>query len=81
MTLTELTLTQACEAIASGRVGPVEYAEALLAQAQRVSHLNAYIELTAERVRAAALAAEQRRGKGTANSPLSHSCRCRCYCT
>ncbi|MBA3478358.1 MAG: Asp-tRNA(Asn)/Glu-tRNA(Gln) amidotransferase GatCAB subunit A, partial [Lautropia sp.] len=66
MNLTELTLTQACDAIASGRVGPVEYADALLAQAQRVSKLNVFIEHNAERVRAVARSAEQRRGNGAA---------------
>ncbi|HVL59304.1 MAG TPA: indoleacetamide hydrolase, partial [Burkholderiaceae bacterium] len=62
MQLTELTIKQAADAIAAGRLGVVEYAEALLAQAQRVARLNAYIHLDPEQVRAAARDAERRRG-------------------
>ncbi|MEO6269133.1 MAG: indoleacetamide hydrolase [Lautropia sp.] len=70
MQLTELTLTAAAEAIASGRLGPVEYTEALLAQAMRVANLNAFIHLDPEQVRAAARDAEQGRSKGAAVGPL-----------
>ena len=68
MQLTELTLTAAAEAIASGRLGPIEYTEALLAQAVRVANLNAFIHLDPEQVRAAARAAERRRSEGRGSS-------------
>jgi aspartyl-tRNA(Asn)/glutamyl-tRNA(Gln) amidotransferase subunit A len=62
--LPDLSLVEARDAIADGRVSPVEYVEALLSRIERLnSRLHAFIEVDAEGARAAAARCEKERGE------------------
>jgi mandelamide amidase len=68
--LLELSMSEASSLMRSGRLGATQYAEALVAQCERRSHLNAFIELDAGAVRAAARDADRDRRAGRRLGPL-----------
>lgn len=68
--LVELTAIAAVGAMQRGELRAEDYARALLAQAERSRHLNAFITLEPERVLDAALAADRARASGATPGPL-----------
>jgi indoleacetamide hydrolase len=70
MSLHELTITEASALLRSGRLGALEYAEALLARAQTLSSLNAFIHLDPAAIRQAARAADAARARGEGDGLL-----------
>ena len=62
MDCTALTVAEAARAIREGTLRAEGYAEALLERCAAHAHLNAFITLDAEKVRAAARSADRRRG-------------------
>jgi indoleacetamide hydrolase len=68
--LHDLGVAEAANAIRSGDVKAEALADALLARAAAHASLNAFIALDADKVRAAARAADQRRATGAALGPL-----------
>jgi mandelamide amidase len=60
----ELTASEAIKAMRDGDIRAEDYANALLAQAERTKNLNAFITLRPDEVRAMARAADQQRAKG-----------------
>lgn len=62
--MTSLSATEAVEAMKVGKFTPVEYANALLGQAEKLEHLNAFIYLNPDEVRAAAEAATRKLKSG-----------------
>lgn len=68
--LVELTAVEAVGAMQRGELRAEAYARALLAQAERSRHLNAFITLEPERVLDAARAADHARASGAVPGPL-----------
>jgi indoleacetamide hydrolase len=68
--LHDLGVAEAAAAIRAGEITAEALADALLARAAARTHLNAFITLDADRVRAAAHEADKRRGSGAALGPL-----------
>lgn len=66
----DLTVTEAAKALAVGRIGALEYADALLARAERCASLNAFILIEPDRVRQQARQADARRARGDTLGPL-----------
>ncbi|MEV5508692.1 amidase [Streptomyces orinoci] len=67
----ELTLTAAAEAIRQRRLSPVELTESVLDRIQQMEpRLNAYVTVTADRARRAALEAEREAAAGRFRGPL-----------
>jgi indoleacetamide hydrolase len=62
----DLTAVEAVAALRSGELRAEEYADALLARAERLSDLNAFITLRPDEVRRAAREADRRRASGHA---------------
>ena len=60
---TVLTISEAVAAMQRGEMTALAYAEALLAQAGKAAHLNAFIHHDPEQVRAAARAADERKAR------------------
>ena len=70
MDLLELGAAQAAAALRNGDVSASEYADALIAQAEALADLNAFIHFDPEQVRGAALAADAKRASGSELGPL-----------
>ncbi|MEI6485487.1 MAG: amidase family protein [Sphingomonadales bacterium] len=68
--LTERSATEAVAAMQAGTLTAADYAEALLAQCAAGAHLNAFITLDPDAVRAGARAADAHRAAGGAMGPL-----------
>lgn len=68
--LTDLSATEAIDAMRQGDISAVDYATALLQRCETGKHLNAFITLEAERVLEAANAADELRATGAALGPL-----------
>lgn len=68
--LSDLTAVQAVQALAAGQMSTTEYAEALLARAERYKDLNAFISLDPEGMMASAKAVDARFGPGRETAPL-----------
>lgn len=68
--LTTLTASEAVRAMKAGDFSPSEYAEALLEQAALTQHLNAFVYLEPDQVRAAADAATRKLASGEAVGAL-----------
>lgn len=68
--LTELGIAEAAALIRNGELSSVELTEALLAQADRNKHLNAFITLDRDKALAAARRADARRAAGKFAGPL-----------
>ncbi|MET0984873.1 MAG: amidase family protein, partial [Steroidobacteraceae bacterium] len=68
--LTGLTASQAANLLRSGELTAVEYAEALIEQAEKIASLNAFISFDADAVRTQARAADDRRRAGERLGPL-----------
>ena len=66
-----MTAAQAIEAIGAGRTTVLDYVEALMARADRLKMLNAFITQDKDVVRAAARALDARIGAGESAGPLS----------
>jgi mandelamide amidase len=66
----ELGVAQAAAAIRAGDLTAQELTEALLARCAEAASLNAFISLEPDRVRAAALRADQQRARGDRLAPL-----------
>jgi indoleacetamide hydrolase len=66
----ELGVAQAAAAIRAGDLTAQALAEALLARCAAAASLNAFISLEPDRVRAAALRADQQRARGDRLGPL-----------
>ena len=62
--LSELTAVQAVSAMRNGDIKAETYADALLARAEKLKALNAFITLRPDEVRRAAREADQRRARG-----------------
>jgi mandelamide amidase len=68
--LTQLTAVEAVALLAQGKLGAVEYAQALLDQCEAGQSLNAFITLRPEQVLAAARECDRRYGSGARLGPL-----------
>jgi len=70
MDLVALTVREAAEALRRGDITAADYADALIAQAERAKALNAFIHFDPDAVRAAARAADTKRVHGAALGAL-----------